>query len=868
MAVISNLTIVFVLNLLSIINSNGEYDGPYQAETGQNENIYRDRREARPTSKSHIELHKTAPRTNTASSKNLEKVSIEVQRLFSSFDHKRSQIDQPVTAGQKSEDEMTVVIENDGDDDPEEELREERDNQPRPDQAGFAIILDNTDISNKTAASAASSNIKVDDFSKLSHSYEIMNRRFEQYLSEEKQHVPTRNNPVSVSPKTTKKELDGKRSKTTPPPTPTLSPAQRPTIAGNSLASNIQNLKRLRERLQLQNEAIDDSIRGDEKSEKERSNISKLNEDDRKGNKQQPTKLSLSSPSAKNEAARKKNRPTEKLKKHGGTDKNIDDKHEEADHDAIAKGIEASNSSQPNSPTLKRVHLTEAAASGLTSTPDRSNNNHNNNNNNVDESPRHAQGNQSVNNAENAANANPTDEKIVHPRKAQAMLEYLNKDPLEAWIYNFANLKELGLNSTMLRNGLVNAGSIDRLKSAMGRALKGEDITLSIIGGSISAGGGLYKDEESISGLYYKGLVDWWTKSITPLTGSAMKVNNIAIGSIGTDYFSFCLKSHILNETNIILWELSGNDYNRYLKQPTKGAKPLERLTRMALMLPRNPAVLFINFFKGVDFKKSKKNCPNFEDQGEDIVAHYYKVPSLSWRAMVCEPLIEDEKLFTLGMLFSKDQNHPSLRAHAQMALLLILHLRHVMRSVLQWASTHNGFLPDFLQLYTIPPPLFLGLEFPTPLCWTLITPDFKESIYNTLDVRVLDENGFKLEYATNFPIRFDRVICWKAESVGATMKLQFSIPDNLNQDLTVNEDRRTTRAEVAITTHTRFGGSAEIWLDLNTDNPIVLKEGRENDTGKRTQVDVIAKNIEPGVHTLNLKAVTKGFCLTSIMVD
>jgi len=210
---------------------------------------------------------------------------------------------------------------------------------------------------------------------------------------------------------------------------------------------------------------------------------------------------------------------------------------------------------------------------------------------------------------------------------------------------------------------------------------------------------------------------------------------------------------------------------------------------------------------------------------------------------------------------------HPSLRAHAQTALLLILHLRHVMRSVLQEASSHDGFLPDFTQLYTLPPPLFLGLEYPTPLCWTLITPDFKESIYDSLDVKILTQTGFKLEYATNFPIRFDRVICWKAENVGSVMKIQFSVPDNLNTRKK-QETKPSKKAEVAITTHTRFGGSAEVWIDQRPDNPVIIKEGREHDTGKRTQVDMITKNLDPGVHTLNLKAVAQGFCLTSIMVD
>ena len=454
-------------------------------------------------------------------------------------------------------------------------------------------------------------------------------------------------------------------------------------------------------------------------------------------------------------------------------------------------------------------------------------------------------------------------EKILNVRKAKAILEYLNKDPLESWRYHYTTLKSLGLNSTILRSGLVNAGNIDRLKGVMKRALKGKDITLSIVGGSISAGGGIYKDYGNINGLYYKGVVDWWNKMISPLTGSDMIVNNVAIGSIGTDYFSYCLKSHVSNDSDIVLWELSGNDYNRYKNMPTKGARPLERLTRMILELQNKPALLYVNFFKGVDYKQSRISCPNFEDQGEDVIAHYYKIPSLSWRAMVCEPLIHKEKEFTLHELFSRDQFHPSLKAHAQTALLLLLHLRHVMRAVLQWAIEHDGYLETFEEHYVLPIPLFLGPSYPEPLCWTLISPDTSGRIYNSLKVHVVKDDGFKLEYATNFPIRYDRVVCWKAERPGAEISLQFTIPENYG-----NSGNKRLRNDIVITTHTRWGGAANLWIDQKTSAPLLLKEGRPNDPGKRTQVDTVEHDITPGTHTLNVRSMDGGFCLSAIMID
>ena len=186
------------------------------------------------------------------------------------------------------------------------------------------------------------------------------------------------------------------------------------------------------------------------------------------------------------------------------------------------------------------------------------------------------------------------------------------------------------------------------------------------------------------------------------------------------------------------------------------------------------------------------------------------------------------------------------------------------MRAVLQWAIQHDGYIERFEDLIPLPVPLFMGPKYPEPLCWTLITADLSDKISNSLEVKVVRDTGFKLEYATNFPIRFDKVICWKAEMAGAEIALQFNIPEKYDQSGTL----KRIRSELAITTHTRWGGSATLWLDDRMDRPIIIKEGRPNDPGKRTQVDSIANDVGPGLHTLHVRSIDGGFCLASIMID
>ena len=805
-----------------------------------------------------IEAHPTRktverPKRALKSEGNLEQVTIEVERLFDSLSKRRSEVEHP-RRNTENENEITVVIENDGEDDHEEQSSSaKRSDIPEYDGSGFAIILDNTNGNN----GASTPQSTVEDFSKMSRSYDSMKARFDKFLSEEKTNIPRASPYISSG---SHSNVGGSRQSKSEIFNPSKPTERNMNTVRSTIEADIEKLKKLRERLQLESAAID--------AQDDRTSVgfrSRMKENGTNGG---SVGLSGSRTNMAQETRREKisaaavkidDQAEGNLTNTRTFHPNYYEKKsslDESDEKNSSKATEKSTSSN-STPTKtrenasrgislrpsRRYYPTHKVATTLAST-----------------TPKDA--------INNTSNVSKSPKRIIYPRKASAMIEYLNKDPLESWFYKFQSLPALGLNSTMLRNGLVNPGSIDRLKNVMVRALKGSDITLSVVGGSISAGGGLYKDEGNIGGLYYKGVVDWWNKVITPLTGSEMKVNNIAIGSIGTDYFSYCLRSHISNDSNIVIWELSGNDYNRYLKTPTKGAKPLERFTRMALQVPSGPAILFVNFFKGVDYKKSKKDCPDFEDQGEDIIAHYYKIPSLSWRAMVCESLIQQNPLFTLKSLFCKDQYHPSLLSHAQTALLLILHLRHVMRSVLQYASSHDGILPDFNSFYNMPAPLFVGLEHPVPLCWTLISPDFKEPLSNNLEVKILNQNGFKIEYATNFPIRFDRVVCWRAEKVDAFMKIQITLPEGDNKEGPVDERTKDLKYEIAITTHTRFGGSAEVWLDQRSGQPMVIREGRPNDTGKRTQVDVITQNAEPGVHTLNFKAISTGFCLASVMVS
>ena len=68
------------------------------------------------------------------------------------------------------------------------------------------------------------------------------------------------------------------------------------------------------------------------------------------------------------------------------------------------------------------------------------------------------------------------------------------------------------------------------------QSLNGEDVNVAIMGGSISAGGGLTLDKEDLRGIYYRVFSDWWRKTIEPITGSVLRLHNLAIEELAATF--------------------------------------------------------------------------------------------------------------------------------------------------------------------------------------------------------------------------------------------------------------------------------------------------------------------------------------------
>ncbi|XP_015780131.1 PREDICTED: uncharacterized protein DDB_G0283357-like [Acropora digitifera] len=442
----------------------------------------------------------------------------------------------------------------------------------------------------------------------------------------------------------------------------------------------------------------------------------------------------------------------------------------------------------------------------------------------------------------------------------------LSQDFMSNWIYYQKSLDQIGITASMLRSGIANLGSPNRLKSIFRKALTGTDIEVLVVGGSISAGGGIEKDRGNVEGVYYRALSDWWNKTVTPITTSQLKINAVAIGGTDSEYFSYCVKNYMRSLPDIVIWELAANDYQRYKGRNFAPAKPLEQLTRIILSLPSHPALIFANFFRGNYYRTTVgQDCPDSEDEVGMTIAEYYKLTALSWRNVICSSLAGEE--LDLKKLFSSDGYHPSLLGHAQMSTLLISYLKGMLEETVSQQMTlsrnESSQRNELAEPSTaLPKPIFDIPVSPKPYCWTLLTPDYDKKLRNTLpDLEFTEATDFQFANISHWPVRRDRLRCLKAMETGAMLKMTFAVP---LRKLSSDENQNSTERELAITTHNSFGGSSAVWVDGERDSAKIIKE---LDGQRRTQVDVLTQNLAPGRHTMTVWALQPGFCISAVAV-
>ena len=401
------------------------------------------------------------------------------------------------------------------------------------------------------------------------------------------------------------------------------------------------------------------------------------------------------------------------------------------------------------------------------------------------------------------------------------------------------------------------------LRRALDRALRGEDVGLAVVGGSISKGGPFSeKGLDYVLKSYFYAIEDYWNKIIRPVTGSSLIVRDVSIGGISTDYYSYCLRNHLPDDqlTNIVLWELSANDMKRFDEAQGPKTEPLEQFTRNVISYRAKPALIYINFFANFDWNPELAgDCRNFEDEGEESIAKYYKITSLSWRNMVCPELQKGtSQIFTRDNLFAEDKFHPSIQGHAQVAYLAIDYIRtEFLKNLVKMRKTNIADAVTRLQIPRttyVPRPLFPQTANWKPLCFTYMVVDDKLA-NNTLPMEAAPSGTFHQSVVREFKIRSDKIAGMNTLDKDQYVRFNIHLPPHPGGSI-----QPYKKLGIMSFTDDR---KAEVQFDAEP--PMQIETSKRFLEG--TTIKYISQDIRPGNHALSVRSGDNGFLICAIVV-
>ena len=485
---------------------------------------------------------------------------------------------------------------------------------------------------------------------------------------------------------------------------------------------------------------------------------------------------------------------------------------------------------------------------------------------------------------------------VLPPAKLNKLRENLLVHPFKTWKlkHKFSSMKDIRIHEDKLYDVIENPMN-ERLKDKLYKVLKGQDVYLDIFGGSNSLGAGLHIDEGDRNGRYSKVILHWWSKTITPVTGSHLKVRQNAIGAISSCFFQFCFGSYIHKNPDLVIIELSINDVGK-VPSNVNQSLPLEQFTRQVLTYSTEPAVVYVNLF---DARFCAGNCDNLEDYGQDVLTSTYNITTLKWRKAVCPP----NNAFNPCDFAASDQMHINQLAHGHISLMVINLFRkillehtsnvignprvllenrqtcvsHVKTSTFSSRDdifTRVGKGKIFSSRYqrsgktTLPRPVFLTQMtkiIAEPLCCTNYVPQTRHAkhLRNNLNVVIIQTKGFHVEDSKigrkciKPPCQYDKYTNWTGEDVDARMTISFIIPNNSFSQCPMKSQscKRARSVGVAFRTCVRCGG-ADMWVDKDYENKqfVPMKFGYG-----LTRIVMLAFHVQPGSHSINIKITKKG---------
>ncbi|KAI0301311.1 hypothetical protein BC826DRAFT_988627 [Russula brevipes] len=201
-----------------------------------------------------------------------------------------------------------------------------------------------------------------------------------------------------------------------------------------------------------------------------------------------------------------------------------------------------------------------------------------------------------------------------------------------------------------ISKGWLHLGSGARVQQVIHKALLGQPVTISVIGGSVSSCHGA-GDDPIAPDCYPSRFFHWWN-SLFPHPAS--ELTNGAIRKTNSEYFAFCSAHHC---QTILIFE-------------RQTLENFELLVRSILLRPDSPAIVVLGHFSPQVHEQNGFAGP---DHWHSVVSQFYDVPHVSSKAALYPSYITSPSTITR---FYTDPVLANTAGHGLLADMLIAYMQ------------------------------------------------------------------------------------------------------------------------------------------------------------------------------------------------
>ena len=157
-----------------------------------------------------------------------------------------------------------------------------------------------------------------------------------------------------------------------------------------------------------------------------------------------------------------------------------------------------------------------------------------------------------------------------------------------------------------LQRSVSHEGGLGRIRCFLAKLRAGENVTVAVLGGSVSAGSSSRVRPDQ-SGLFHRKLQRWIA---TRFPGSHVSHVNAAMPAVPPGYMEQCLALHIPSTVDLVLLEAAANMCGRVKPGEASdatasatidpcelGRQSVERMLRQVMRYPTNPAVIMVHAY-------------------------------------------------------------------------------------------------------------------------------------------------------------------------------------------------------------------------------------------------------------------------------